>query len=139
MRNEEFVLVFEEEALYVDCGAATCAGGGNGLAVDGVGHVAGCEHAGNIGSCRCSGSLDIALGVKLDEGCEYVGVGLVAYGEEEAVDLYVECVFFGCAFAANEFCALKYVGTGESQCLGVVQHFDVGAVGNALLHVFGGS
>ena len=79
------------------------------------------------------------MGVKLDEGCEYVGVGLVAYGEEEAVDLYVECVFFGCAFAANEFCALKYVGTGESQCLGVVQHFDVGAVGNALLHVFGGS
>ena len=72
-----------EEALGVYRGGAPSAGGGDGLAVDGIGDVARGEDAGDA-SARGAEEFDVALWIGLDRAAEDFGVGRVADGDEEA-------------------------------------------------------
>src|SRR5689334_20995868 len=65
-------------------GHAARAGGGDGLAVSAILHVAGMEHAGNVGA-RAAFRDDVAFRIGFDLAPENLGVGNVPDGHEEAV------------------------------------------------------
>ncbi len=75
-----------QEPLGLERRHATHAGGGNGLAVHAVAHVAGGEHAGHAGRGAVGGGGDIAAGVDLELALEQLGRRVVADGDEHAVD-----------------------------------------------------
>src|SRR6267142_4333388 len=66
-------------------GHAAEAGGGDGLAVDFVGDVAGGEHAGYRGRGRVRRHLDIARGLQLDLAADEFGRRRMPDGDEDAV------------------------------------------------------
>jgi hypothetical protein len=66
-----------QEALGFERGHAAGAGGGDGLAVDAVLHVAGVEHASDAGSRAALGE-DVAVGVEFDLALKDLRVGDVA-------------------------------------------------------------
>jgi hypothetical protein len=74
-----------QKTLRFDSRHAARAGGGDGLAVSSVLHVAGVKYAGDIGARAAFGD-DVTLGVGLDLALEDLGIGDVADGQEEAVD-----------------------------------------------------
>ena len=79
-------LVRGEEALGFERRHAAQAGGGDRLAVDVVGDVAGGEHAGHRGRGRVRRRLDVAGRLHLDLAGEQLGRRRVADGDEDAVD-----------------------------------------------------
>jgi len=78
--------VMGEVFLGVEGGGAALAGGGDGLAVDVVGDVAGGEYAGDV--CKGAAVADeVAAIVHLELAAEGGGVRGVADGDEDALDL----------------------------------------------------
>src|ERR1700730_16727644 len=75
-----------EKFFHLHGGHATRAGSRNGLPVSAVLHVAGMEHAGDVGARAALGG-DVAIGVGFDLAFENLGIGDVADGEEKAVDV----------------------------------------------------
>ena len=128
--------IFHDEAFGIERGAATCGGCAYGLLIVRVGDVAGGENAGHACLLISRGQNDVALLVQIDFADENVGVGFVANGEEESVDVYVERFFFVGALELNEVCAFQELGSGEAFCYGVEEHFNVFFVENAFLHYF---
>ena len=79
-------LVLFEEFFGVECGHAAGAGGGDGLAVAMVLYVTGDKDAGD-GSLAAIFGDKVAVGVGFDFAAEGGGVGIVADGDEDAVEL----------------------------------------------------
>ncbi len=72
-----------EIAFCVDCGGASHACGGDGLAVDMIGAIAGSEHPGDIHGGADGGS-EITGIVHVEDALEQLGIGDVADGDEQA-------------------------------------------------------
>src|SRR6056297_3515606 len=73
-----------EPALRVDRGGAAGTGGGDGLAVDVVLHVAAGEDAVDVGTAARRPGDEVAVVLHGQLTLEQVGVGLVADGDEQA-------------------------------------------------------
>src|SRR3546814_19728080 len=69
------------------CASDLGPGGGDGLAVDLVHHVAAGEDAGHAGARAAGLDLDIAVAVELEMTLEQVGRGRMADGDEAALDI----------------------------------------------------
>ena len=77
--------MFFEVFLDFECGHAAGSGGGDGLAVAAVLHVAAGKDAGDAGEDVVVGA-DVAVFVEVELAGEHPGVGLVADAEEESAD-----------------------------------------------------
>src|SRR5690606_2807135 len=90
LRGEGLLLQVIQVALGVERSLAAAAGAGDGLAVDVVLHVAGGEHAGNagLGGIAVAAALGDQVAVlHFQLAGEDVGVGLVADGDEHALEI----------------------------------------------------
>ena len=112
-----------EIALGLERGLASAAGGYDGLTVGGVGTVAGGKYALDIGAWRCAQGLDVPLLVHVYLSAELVGVGLVADGEEEAVDGQIVVTLIGFATSCHQVGTLYAVVAIESFGVVLVEDF----------------
>ena len=110
----------------------TC--GYDGLTVCGVGAVTGSEYAVNVGAGRTVLSLDVASLVTLNSRTEYVCVGLVTDGEEEAVDGDVVMFLVSLTLALNDVSTLYAVLTEEALGVVLIENLNLLVVLHALLH-----
>lgn len=110
----------------------TC--GYDGLAVCGIGAVTGSEYAVNVGTGRTVLSLDVASLVTLNGRTEYVCVGLVTDGEEEAVDGDVVMFLVSLTLALNDVSTLYAVLTEETLGVVLIENLNLLVVLHALLH-----
>ena len=134
-------------ALGFEGGLATTTGSDDGLAIDGIGAVASSEDAwqgfsriGGRGYARRSvDGADVACLVDSHEWAEHIGVGLVANGEEEAVDGQVVAFLIGLAFAAHHMGSLHTAFAIEANGVVFEEHFYLLVLEDALLHHIAGA
>ena len=105
----------QQVALSLDGSLAASSCGADGLTVGGVGTVACHKDAGQLGAWRAVNLLQIACLVSIQPFLEDIGIGLVADGEEETVNLDVYQFFIGLTLAFDKVCSLDAVLAKESQ------------------------
>ena len=128
----------QETLGFHGCLASACCGA-DGLTVVRVGYVTGSEDSGNVGAWGGAVGLDVTLGIGLDGRLEQVAVGLVSYGQEEAVNGKVIALFVRLAKVADHMRSLQLGLAVESQRVVLEQDFDLRVVEHALLHDLAGA
>ena len=84
----------------------------------------------------CSVRHYVAVSVQSQNILEKIGVGMVAYGEEKAVNRYIKnLAIFSLESGSSHVLAV----TENFESVAVPQHFDVRGLPHALLHCFGGA
>src|SRR5687767_10041434 len=86
-RHHRLEIRFGEEFLRIEGGHAAGAGGGDGLAVDLVLHVAARKHALDTGARAAGLDPDIAVAIEIEMAAEQLGRGLMPDRDEAAIDL----------------------------------------------------
>ena len=121
----------QQEAFAVECGNTARTGGGDGLAVVGVLHVARGEDALDRGLRGARLGADVAFGIELELSGEELRVGMVTDGEEEARD--VDRALLSVVPAQQ---GARYAGVVAQHLGGVVleEHLDVLRAEDSLLH-----
>ena len=127
-------VVLCEPALCLKSSLTSRTCGYDGLAVCGVGTVTGSEYAVNVGAGRTVLSLDVASLATLNGRTEYVCVGLVTDGEEEAVDGDVVMLLVSLTLALNDVSTLYAVLTEEPLGIVLIENLNLLVVLHALLH-----
>ena len=133
--------MFSQESLHLDARHGTRTGSHDSLTIDAVLAVAASEDALHVGGRRLGLGDDIAFLIHVEDAFERLGVGRMADGLEEAVN--IDGAFF-LGVAVIEHGALQLLHEAllfAEEFLGLVlpQHFDVGRVQNTMLHGLGGT
>ena len=130
-------LMLHEETLGVKGGSATTACGCDGLTVVGVGNIACCKNAGNVGGGGVVKGLDVAGAVKMYFAIKEFYVGFVAYAEEKSVNGEVIGALGIGALVLNEVRSFQEFFSVETKCNGVEEYVNVALVKDTVLHDFG--
>src|SRR5262245_18096489 len=85
--RRDALLARSEPALCIERGHAAGSGGGDGLTICGVGHIAAREHAVNIGPRGAGLHTEISGGIHVEHAAQELAVGLVSDRDEERADL----------------------------------------------------
>ena len=126
--------LLKQETFGLDGGFATAGGGGDGLPVVRVGHVACGKYAGELRARRAVEGPDVTHFVRFEPRFKDVGIRLVADGEEETVDGDVHLFLVRLTKAFHQVRALYAVFAKEPDGVVFEEHLDVRRLKDPFLH-----